>query len=194
MKSITVVEINDITEYPPVQNLIRVLLHKGYNVNLIGTNIGNISTDIASSDCFVGYELHRNSTKKILIRILNRLVTHIRVRKEVSRCMANSDYLWTTSMLTVRELGKGVLKYKNILQLMELAEHGYYYRNHFKFPVEKYARKSWKTVVPEINRAYIQKVMWNLNHTPIVLPNDKVQYLSQKENRDKKIDMSLYFC
>ena len=74
-------------------------------------------------------------------------------------------------MNTMRDVGRKALDYKNILQLMELAQYGYIYHKSFRFPIDKYARQSWKTVVPEINRAYIQKVWWDLEKTPYVLPN-----------------------
>ena len=40
-----------------------------------------------------------------------------------------------------------------------------------KFKLDKYARSAWKVVVAEENRAYIQKVGWNLKRLPYVLPN-----------------------
>ena len=47
MKTITVVEVNDLNLYPPVQNLVQVLLDKGYKVNLIGSNASKISEKIS---------------------------------------------------------------------------------------------------------------------------------------------------
>ena len=46
MDTITVVELNRIAEYPPVQTLIKILLKKGYKVNFIGREVSNISEDI----------------------------------------------------------------------------------------------------------------------------------------------------
>ncbi len=173
MKVITVVELNNIDGYPPVQTLIRVLLNKGYKVNLIGRNVSKISADISENSNYVGYETAKYSKiNNILQAAVNRFYMILNARKLLKSIGEQSDYLWTTSMKSVQILGKNILKYKNILQLMELAEHGYLVREKYiKFPIEKYARLSWKTVVPEINRAYIQKVWWDLSKTPYVLPN-----------------------
>ena len=54
---------------------------------------------------------------------------------------------------------------------MELAKNGYRFRRYFKIPIKKYTQSAWKTVVPELNRAYIQKIWWDLEKTPVVLPN-----------------------
>ncbi len=173
MKVITVVELNNIDGYPPVQTLIRVLLNKGYKVNLIGRNVSKISADISENSNYVGYETAKYSKiNNILQAAVNRFYMVLNARKLLKSIGEQSDYLWTTSMKSVQILGKNILKYKNILQLMELAEHGYLVSKiHIKFPINKYARLSWKTVVPEINRAYIQKVWWDLSETPYVLPN-----------------------
>ena len=57
------------------------------------------------------------------------------------------------------------------MQLMELVEYVPKFplipkKNLFKFNITKYAHHAWKIVVPEINRAYIQKVWWDLEKTP----------------------------
>lgn len=49
-----------------------------------------------------------------------------------------------------------------------------------KFNIKHYAQEAWKIVVPEENRAYIQKVGWNLEKLPYVLPN-KPYYLKSGE-------------
>ena len=173
MKTITVIELNDINEYPPVQNLIRVLLSKGYKVNLIGKNIASISIDISENSNFHGFETARyNVVHSKIQSVINRFFITVQSRRLLKILGSESDYIWTTSMVCVKILGKRVLKYKNVLQLMELAEFGFLFRNrYFKFPIKKIAQLSWKTVVPEINRAYIQKAWWHLSKCPVVLPN-----------------------
>ena len=152
MKTVTIVEVNDVSIYPPVQNLMHVLLHKGYAVNLIGTNVSHLAPDITQSPQYKGYELPPSDYKTVFGKVKYRFDVHRLVNGWVDECMQDSDYLWTTSMQSVRALGKHVLKYKNVMQLMELAQYGYSFHRLVKFPVDEYARLSWKTVVPEINR------------------------------------------
>lgn len=171
MKKITVVEVNDLDLYPPVQNLVMVLLDKGYKVDLIGSNVSKCGEAILRNDNCKIIDIPSINKKSKLEKWKNRLLATSRLRKLVDESMKDSDYLWTTSMNTIRALGDFALKYKNIMQLMELARYGYLFRDIIKFPVDEYARNSWKVVVPEENRAYIQKVWWNLKTVPIVLPN-----------------------
>lgn len=199
MKTITIVEVNDISMYPPVQNLIRTLLSVGYQVHLIGRNLKSISEDIKLCGNCDFYEI--GTPRSSRLRFFNKIINRLRIRKKALKyldsCMRDSDYLWTTSMATIRDIGNKALQYKNILQLMELSKYGYVWQPILRFPIDKIARQSWKTVVPEINRAYIQKVWWDLPRTPYVLPNkpfsidpgtltNDVQEAIQKMKQEKK--------
>lgn len=81
---------------------------------------------------------------------------------------------------------KSVLQYKHVMQLMELIEYypmfpRFRFLYGWKFPIERYAAAAWRVVVPEQNRAYIQKTWWGLLKTPVVLPN-KPYYTEFIEN------------
>ena len=172
MYEITIVELNKVANYPPTQNLIKILLGKGYKVNFIGNCIEEIADDIKENSLFNGIDValfHKKMCK--FEKVINLLYIDYMARKYLPDFMKNSNVLWVTSIRGVAGLGKNILKYKTILQFMELAMHGYYIKNYFRIPIKKYAQSAWKTVVPEINRAYIQKIWWNLKKTPIVFPN-----------------------
>ena len=127
--------------------------------------------NILESERYEGYELSIYRGKSFLKKICSRLMLHKDVLRFLRNCMEKSDILWTTSMQSIRELKGEVLKYKHVLQLMELTKYGYMYHTKFRFPIAKYAKNAWRTVVPEINRAYIQKIWWELSQTPHILPN-----------------------
>lgn len=172
LKEITVVGMNKISNFPPVQNLIKILLKKGYKVNFIGVEVADISEDIKCYPTFNPVETslyHGNLS--LCKKIINTLHIRRSARAALKICMKTSDLLWTTSMRTSSVVGKQALQYKTVLQLMELAEKGYRFRHYSRIPINKYAQAAWKTVVPEINRAYIQKIWYDLEKTPIVLPN-----------------------
>ena len=171
-KEITVVGMNKVSNFPPVQNLIKILLKKGYKVNFIGVEIANISEDIKRYPTFNPIEMSLyQGNLSLCKKIINTLHIRRSARVALKTCMKTSDLLWTTSMRTSSVVGKQAVKYKTVLQLMELAEKGYCFRHYFKIPINKYAQAAWKTVVPEVNRAYIQKIWYDLEKTPIVLPN-----------------------
>lgn len=171
MDTITVVEVKDITLYPPVQNLIKILLDLGYSINLIGTNLDNISEDISSVQNCNLVELGKFQSKLFISRWIHKIFLFRTVRKKVKYYMRDSEYLWTTSDSSIIAIKKLALNYKNIFQLMELTEYGVMLNGKIKIRFDKIAQKSWKTVVPEINRAYIQKAWWNLSKPSYVLPN-----------------------
>ena len=172
IKEITIVELNRISNYPPVQNLIKILLSKGYKVNFIGVDVSEICDDIKDNPLFKSIEtsLYHGMLSRWKRKINTLHIKHYS-RIALSTCMKKSDLLWTTSMTTLILIGKETLKYKTVLQLMELAKNGYKFRHYFKIPIKKYAQSAWKTVVPELNRAYIQKIWWDLEKNPVVLPN-----------------------
>lgn len=172
LREITVVGMNKVSNFPPVQNLIKILLNKGYKVNFIGVEVADISEDIKNFPTFNPIETslyHGNLS--LYQKIINTLHIRFSARAALKACMKTSDLLWTTSMRTSSVVGKQALQYKTVLQLMELAEKGYRFRHYSKIPIAKYAQAAWKTVVPEVNRAYIQKIWYDLEDTPFVLPN-----------------------
>ena len=91
----------------------------------------------------------------------------------MARQMQHHDVLWTTTDATVRELGDIVLDYCHVMQVLELIRDipKFPYQNRIMSHLDRYAKKAWKVVVPEYNRAYIQQVWWELDRTPVVLPN-----------------------
>lgn len=91
------------------------------------------------------------------------------IQKEMEHC----DLIWTTTDTTVRDIGPLLFQYRHIMQLMELIEDipAIPRQTLLKYNIKRYAAKADKVVVPEFNRAYIQKVWWKLKNLPIVLPN-----------------------
>ena len=109
-----------------------------------------------------------------------------RMRALVEKCMKKHDIIWTANDATVRELGDILLKYKHVMQLMELIEFipAFPKINFLRINAKKYAQHAWKVVVPETNRAYIQKTWWELETLPTVLPN-KPYHLEEPEITSK---------
>lgn len=170
-KKILMVHTSDIKDFPPVRNALMALLRNGHSVTLI-TKDATDSLDI----------IHRNFDKILLESSRKKFVvydffSHYRqrthLRRIVKKAMATHDILWTTTDTTVRELGDLVLEYRHVMQILELIKclPLFPYQSFINFDIKKYAQAAWKVVVPEYNRAHIQKVWWNLDKLPVVLPN-----------------------
>lgn len=178
--NVLVVNSPDISALPPVRNLVSVLAENGHNVTILTRNKNNIYFTDTNKIRII--PLPENKYTGFL-RIFNYLKRAVFIRHTVDKEMPNNDILWTTTDSTVRELKGRVLKYKHIMQLMELVEdipeiQPFQFKN---VNLKKYAQRAYKVVVPEYNRAHIQKTWWDLKETPAILPNKPV---------DEEIDMS----
>ena len=171
MKTITIVEVNKVTEFPPVQNVIRALLEDGHRVNLLSRAIKGLPSAITDNKNFRGYEIPWIEEKGIISKFRHRFSLNKYVREQTQELMKDSDYLWTTSIVSIRELRNDVKNYKHIFQLMELTRYGYLTALQIKYSLADIAQKAYCVVAAEINRAYIEKVWWNLKRVPKVLPN-----------------------
>ncbi len=168
---ILVVHNRDISAFPPVRSLIQNLVHNGHKVTIITRDSKDVLKEYGDQ-----LEVHKlmpyqggNKVKEAGAFFKNRRD----IRQLVAECMNHNDVIWTTTDSTVREIGPMLFNYKHIMELFELIEYLPLLpkQNVLKFDIKKYAQHAYKVVVPEINRAYIQQVWWDLPKTPVVLPN-----------------------
>lgn len=181
-----------VTSYPPVISLIQNLLKNGHRVCLISFNSMDLPNSILQNKNFFPINISFDGSRTPWAILKRKLFFYRKVKKLVNREMKQYDVLWTTTDFSVRVLGNLVLKYKHIMQLMELERKMPLIgkTSFLSYPLDKYARNAWQVVVPEINRAYIQKIWWKLKETPSVLPNkpyslysDTQKSLSKKEQK-----------
>ena len=160
---------------PPAINVIENLLDQGHEVFLVSYSVDELDPEVLSNNKFKYYDLgKRKNPSNNIQKYLARYHVRQRIRKFIARCIKNYDLVWTTSEITIREVGPVLFKAKkHVMQLMELARVVPVFGGHEQFYVElePFAQKAFKVVVPEINRAYIVKTWWHLNTLPTVLPN-----------------------
>ena len=160
--------------YPPTITLVECLLNNGYRVHLVGAGTKELPSIVKDNDSFSCYEVETVQANSIIGKIIRRKKRTKAFREELAK-VGNDDIVWTVNPIIVRMLRKDLLNYSNrhVMQLLELWDTYPMFRTikRIKFKLDKYARAAWKVVVPEENRAYIQKVGWNLNGLPYVLPN-----------------------
>ena len=188
--------------YPPTITLVECLLNNGYKVHLVGEGTNQLPSRINNNQSFSCFEVGDVYVNGIISKIKRRRKQTKDFRKELAKVGAN-DIVWTVNPIAVRMLRKDLMKYssRHIMQMLELKDKYPMFRTIkcIKFKLDKYARAAWKVVVAEENRAYIQKVGWNLKRLPYVLPNkpyslnpggvtdDMQPVISQMEKEDKKI-------
>lgn len=169
--NVLIVHNPEIGTWPPVRSLVVNLLNNGHKVVLITKDSYN-SLKI-NNDNFTVHLLGSFKKNNVLQNLICYLKNKYKLTSLVKRYVEECDVLWTTNDTSVRALGDLVLKYKHIMELLELAEDMPYVMNlpFPRFNLKKYAQRAWKVVVPEYNRAHILKTWWNLSDTPCILPN-----------------------
>lgn len=172
---VLVVSVEDINWYPPVRNLIEVLLQNGHYVTVITRD--QFGANISDSER-LKYIIVPSRAERIFFfkAVLCYFKEQHFFRKLVYEEMRHNDILWTTTDTAVRVLGGTVLEYCHVMQLMELIEDIPLLPKQtlLQLNIKKYAQRAYKVVVPEYNRAQIQKVWWNLKDVPAILPNKNV--------------------
>lgn len=165
---IVILHYGEISDYPPTRSLIKNLLDAGHTVTVIArdktNSMANFDVDFIKLTSYSA-----NYMDKIAVFHKNKQL----VRKTIKVIKSQNDLIWVTSPEALRYVDDDFFECKYVLQLMELTE------NVSKYPMlkrpylnmKKYAQNAYRVVVPEINRAYIQKVWWEMKSVPIVLPN-----------------------
>lgn len=195
--NILVVHGQKLENYPPVRNLVEVLTRNNHHVTLVTKYSSPFKVDNEINLKMI--KIPDNSNKKGIKNAFDYVKKKSFMKRVVEKEMTDNDILWTTTDSTVRDLGDTVLQYKHVIQLMELIEDIPAYPG-LSYPllhINKYAQKAVKVVVPEYNRAQIQKVWWGLKELPTILPNkmattnipkapENVKKILENVNNEKK--------
>ncbi len=191
---VIIVHYGDVILYPPVITLIQCLLNKGVKVTLISSNSNSLSTSIRTNSLFHTIDIKFVKGRTIVSRLKRRLLIGKLYRDCLKNEVGDNSIVWTTTDLTVRILNKSLLNQKkHVMQMMEMVEWMPLFDGAkiLRFDIREYAQHAWKTVVPEINRAYITKAKWNLKKLPYVLPNKPytLEYGSLSEKTKNAIEL-----
>lgn len=173
--TVTVAHAGNVMDYPPVISLLTNLLVNGHTVYLVSSAQKKMLPSFISGHAGFHYYYVADVMKEndLRAKIERNTVFKDTFRRAVRQAMKKADILWTTTDVTVKTLGDIVLRYTHVMQLMELIEGipRFGHLQKIQVPIDRYARAAAKVVVPEINRAYIQRTWWNLREVPVVLPN-----------------------
>lgn len=170
---IALICIEELDGRPPVIQLTETLLRLGHEVLLITRHLEKLPAYIAQSPSFDGIDL--GEKQKGFGRYLSVRRDRRMIRQVIEDDAGAIDLIWTATDVSLRDAGPAIGRHPFIAQLPELIEFvpkariGRYY---LKDPqtVER-CRRAAAVVVPEYNRAHIQKLWWRLPETPVVLPN-----------------------
>lgn len=173
---------------PPASSLVRALANLGHEVTLFCNhryggsirNIGQARTIDLGEYPAVGSPAH----------FTMRLSSLIKLRRELKEQISAADIVWTTSDNSAVYCLDIIPPEKHVLQLAELVEYVPLIGSASLFKSKRFveqARLAKRVVVPEINRAFIQKAWWNLPKTPTVLPNKPYLSSSLESVKDNNL-------
>lgn len=157
---------------PPASSLVRALVRLGHEVTLLCNHLpGGSIADLGQARTIdLGEYPAVGSSNHLAKRAESLLV----LRKSLKKCVDSADIVWTTSDNSAVYCLDIIPPEKHVLQLAELVEYIPLIGSASLFKSKRFikqARLAKQVVVPEINRAFIQKAWWNLPKTPAVLPN-----------------------
>ncbi len=169
------VSVEPIDKYPPIITVIRYL--KKLNCNFVVCSVG-VSDDFAffckendiSLNVIQGnYSYEASSLKKLVGMFKYRRALWDVIDREYN----NNSTIWVFSTITLKHLGKRILKYSYILHLFELIEELPYVSKvkGIKIDIKKICKSAKRVIVCEYNRAHITKAWFDLDDLPVVLPN-----------------------
>ena len=173
---ILVVSVDNIDNYPPVISLCETLVGLGHNVTVLSRNCTELPVELRSNNLLVSVDLGIRPEGRA--RIVDDIAVESKVKKYCREHVSAFDIVWTTTDYAARACGNTLLGVRHVMQLMELAEYVPLFSRRdmplHSSVVPELARRAYRVVVPEYNRAFIQQAWWKLKRTPAVLPNKSV--------------------
>lgn len=170
---IAVIGTMSVAFFPPGMNLVCALLDMGVEVALVSNSVEEVPKHVSLNPRFSAFELGERKTRKE--KLARSLDESGKIRRFLTERGSEFDAIWTLTDYAARAAGKALLGYRHIMSMSELVEYTpAFFRRRMPFHsriTEELARNAARVVVPEYNRAHIQKVWWNLPRVPAVLPN-----------------------
>lgn len=168
---ILVIRWGTLESFPPAINLSESLRRLGHDVTVMANGV-------SSSGClgegFEKVDLGEYPKPGGSGWLSSRLSARSKLRSYVKAHVSDFDLVWTTSDNSAIYCNDLIPPEKHILQLAELVEYVPVIGSASLFKSKRFvehARQVRRVVVPETNRAFIQKAWWDLPETPAVLPN-----------------------
>ncbi len=182
-RDILIVNYQELSKLPPVLSLIETLAKNHFSITVITIDSNRVSGKYKDDNILFYYLADKKENNPV-----DFILRKKKIRSLVKAQMEHHRIIWTTTDITVREIGKILFQYTHILQLMELVEDLPYFPRQklFMCNLKKYAQKAKAVVVPEYNRAHILQSWWNLNKTPHILPNKNCMLGNMSQGIDEK--------
>lgn len=175
MKRIVLFLKGNIEYLPPVVNAIKTLSSLRKEIALITESCSDaLLNEFHQHGIMIQRQYHSpcGRTKNPFAKIRQWLNFRSFAWKTYNTIAKPDDLLWIGSADTTLALGKRLFHHKFVLHIHELYDTFPRYRNGLK----AYAKSALAVVVPEMSRASVFRVWWDLKQTPFVVPNKPFGY------------------
>lgn len=171
-KKIILISKEEPEKLPPVITAALSLRKCGMSVHLIASTI-NENVKLLLEDngicCCELFSKRQSSSQSIIKKIKFWHQFRMRAKREINKHDLH-DYLWICSGDTAVALGTFFLNRKYVLHLHELYDRQKFYIKQLR----KFAKNTTLTIVPDNARAVIFRYWYDLNYTPLVIPNKPI--------------------
>ncbi len=168
MKRIVIIHSDNIFSIPPVYSALLVLNDLGYEVSLITKGINEFWENELNSR---GIKYRVITTAISNNRYLNKIYERLKYKKLVKQNLlelGEFDYYWLEGKKTFDYLGKSFFQNKKfIIHVLELYEKLPFFRKKLSW----FFNNSEVAFVPELIRANLFRMWFNLAKLPVILPN-----------------------
>lgn len=183
--NILLIHYGEVDDYPPIKSLITALLELGQEVTIATYDKRNYLKKLLKRTEFRFIDLEDAGEQR---GIIGHLVKRTNLRNMLRSEIVKHDIVWTTTFWTAILFRKELMNNDHhVLQMMELQEQRRLFNlrrlvlgDSIKGEIASCARRAWKVVFPEYNRAHIAKAWWGLKNVPIILPNKP--YISESSS------------
>lgn len=168
---------------PPAISLINALEKNGVEIVLCTTkskvNLKEKFPNVATRIIDIDYSKKTN----IFNKFFRMKKLKLSLWKNIEAEYVSNSVIWIISDTGIKHLGKKILNFRYVIQLMELSEKLYYYKKlkFLKMNEKKIGNGAELVVVPEYNRAHITKSWWKLNNLPFILENKPFSIDDEKD-------------
>lgn len=180
---IIIVLLTHIDNLPPARTLLLSLSKLDYAVSLVTMYSEALPKEVKENRNFKIYDLQPEIEYNKFKSLINRFKRRKKLRLLLKTVVESNDIVWTVTDYDAMECGKILLRFNHVMQLMELIKDIPYFDEfpYIKANLQRIGKRAKVVVVPEYNRAFIQQAYWNLNETPIVLPNKPLTSYNNKK-------------
>jgi len=159
---------DNLNRRPPVLSVCHHLVDLGHSLTII---VQGIADDTRREFEKRGTVIEVLTDDYALARtpLIGRLFRWLIFRAQVMRILKTDefDYIWVGSADAALAMGKVLYRYKYFLQIQELYDLVPFYRK----KLSNVMRNARKIFVPEETRAHIFRAWYQLNETPVIMPN-----------------------